>query len=97
MVFPSTFIFAKVQGILLVCDDLHEVDDALVVQLPQDLDFSDSRDREALFLVLKTHFLQGNKLTCNVNTFLVSTPLLRVHICKTNQFLCCISNTRAGL
>ena len=59
-----TFIFPEVESVLLVGDDFLQVDDVLVVELAQDLDLSDGRDRKAFLLILQPHLLQGHQV-CN--------------------------------
>jgi hypothetical protein len=44
------------------CDDLLEVDDVLVVQLLEDFDLADGRDREALALVVHADLLERDDL-----------------------------------
>ena len=60
--FPQslTSVFAEVNCVLLVRDDLFQVDDGWVVQLTENLDLSDGGDRESLLLILETNFLQRN-------------------------------------
>jgi len=55
-----TFVILEIQSILLVRDDLLHVYDALVVELPQNLNLSDGGDREALLFVVQTNFLQSH-------------------------------------
>lgn len=57
-----TFIVLKVQRVLFVCDNLLHVDDALVVELSQDLDLPDGGDGEALLLVVQSDLLQRHHL-----------------------------------
>lgn len=52
-----TFIVFEVESILLICDDLLHVDDALVVQLSQYFNLSDGSNREALFFIVQSDFL----------------------------------------
>ena len=58
-------VFAEVNGILLVRTDLHELHHVVVVELAEDLDFTDGRDGEAFFLILQTHFFQSHECTWN--------------------------------
>ena len=44
------------------CDDLLELDDVLVVQLLEDFDLADGRDREALALVVHADLLERDDL-----------------------------------
>lgn len=52
MYIAHTFVILEIQSILLIRDDLLHIDDALVVELPKDLDLPDSGDGKALFLVV---------------------------------------------
>lgn len=57
-----TFVFLEVQCILLVGDDLLQVDNVGVVQLPEDLDFPYSCDGKTLLLIFQSHLLQSHQL-----------------------------------
>lgn len=57
-----TFVFLEVQCILLVGDDLLQVDNVGVVQLPEDLDFPYSCDGKTLLLIFQAHLLQSHQL-----------------------------------
>ena len=63
-----TFVFLEVERVLLVGDDLLQVDDVLVIQLPQNLDLAHRRDGKAFFLVLQTNLLQRHHLTYSEET-----------------------------
>ena len=67
---PSTytFVFLEVERVLLVGDDLFQVDDVLVIQLPQNLDLAHRRDGKALLLVLQANLLQRYHLTYSEET-----------------------------
>ena len=55
-------VFAELESVLLVGDNLDHVDNVGMLQLSQDLDLADGRDRETFFLVLQLHALQGDQL-----------------------------------
>ena len=63
-----TFVFLEVERVLLVGDDLLQVDDVLVIQLPQNLDLAHRRDGKALLLVLQANLLQRHHLTYSEET-----------------------------
>lgn len=60
----GALVTAEVKSILLVCDDLHEVDDVRVVELAEDFDLSDGCDGKSLLLILQSYLLQCHKVTC---------------------------------
>ena len=60
---PDTFVVLEVQSVLFVRDDLLHVDNALVVELSEDLDLPDGGDREALLLVVQANLLQSHHLS----------------------------------
>ena len=53
---------------MLVCDNLHEVDNVWVVELSEDLDLPHGRDGETFLLILQANLLQRHKRPCTSNT-----------------------------
>lgn len=62
----STFVLAEIKSILLVCHYFIKLYDVMMVQLSQDLDFSNGSDGESFFFVFKSNLLQRNEATYKI-------------------------------
>ena len=60
-----TLALSEVHRVDLIADDLFQVHNVLVIQLPQNLDLSDGSDGEPLLLLLivRSHHLQRHQVT----------------------------------
>ncbi len=58
-----SFVLFEVKCIFLISNNFYQIDNIDVIQLPQDLDFSNSCDRKPFFLVFQAYFLQGDGIT----------------------------------
>ena len=58
----GALVLAEVHRLLLVRHDLPQLDDVLVLELPQDLDLPDRSDGETLLLVLQADLGMGMRM-----------------------------------